>query len=153
GPIRLSLRPNSNFIRYTMWVDRKGPGALPFYRATEIGVTRKGESLTGGTTDFDTASKCIVTGGKATMSISYQGQTFPLCCTGCREEFKENPEKYIKKASQMGQSRGKAKAAPAQVSRFEDAFAGDVADSPSMKAVGRSAKASPAKSEPDEETG
>jgi YHS domain-containing protein len=153
GPIRLSLRPNSNFIRYTMWVDRKGPGALPFYRATEIGVTRKGESLTGGATDFDTASKCIVTGGKATMSITYQGQTFPLCCTGCRDEFKENPEKYIKKASLLAQSRGKAKAAPAQVSRFEDAFAGDVADSPSMKASGRSATGSPAKSEPDEETG
>ncbi len=33
------------------------------------------------------------------MTISYQGRTFPICCTGCRDEFNENPEKYIKKAA------------------------------------------------------
>lgn len=155
GPIRLSLRPNSNFIRYTMYVDRKGPGGLPFQRATEIGLTKKGESLAGGSAGTDSSPKCIVTGGSATMSITYQGQTFPLCCTGCRDEFKENPEKYIKKASLMAESRGKAKAAaPAQVSRFEDAFSGDVADMPAKKAPGRSARAAPAtKDDSDEEAG
>ena len=85
--------------------------------------------------------------------MQYQGQSFPICCTGCRDEFNENPEKYIKKASLMAQSRGKAKAAPAQVSRFEDAFSGDVADSPSMKPGGRPARATPAKSGPNEEAG
>ena len=152
GPLRMSLRPNSNFIRYTMYVDRKGPGGLPFQRATEIGLTKKGESLAGGSGGGDTGPKCVVTGGTATMSITYQGQTFPLCCTGCRDEFKENPEKYIKKASLMAaESKGKAKAAPAQVSRFEDAFSGDVADTPAKKPAGRSAKAAPAKDEPGEE--
>lgn len=154
GPLRISVRPNSNFIRYTMYVDRKGPGGLPFQRATEIGLTKKGESLAGGSGGGDTGPKCVVTGGTATMSITHQGQTFPLCCTGCRDEFKENPEKYIKKASLMAaESKGKAKASPAQVSRFEDAFSGDVADTPAKKPAGRSAKAAPAKDEPGEEDG
>lgn len=154
APLRISLRPNSNFIRYTMYVDRKGPGGLPFQRATEIGLTKKGESLAGGSGGGDTGPKCVVTGGSATMSITYQGQSFPLCCTGCRDEFKENPEKYIKKASLMAESKGKGKAAsPKQVSRFEDAFSGDVDDPPAKKPAGRSARAAPAKDESDEEGG
>jgi YHS domain-containing protein len=157
GPLRLSVRPNSNFIRYTMWVDRKEAGAAQFHRTTEVGLTKDGESLAARSTASD-RPKCIVTGGAATMTITYQGQTFPICCTGCRDEFNENPEKYIKKASLMAQSRGKAnggRATPAQVSRFEDAFAGDVAEAPSLKPGGRSAKAaletSPAKTETDED--
>jgi hypothetical protein len=66
------------------------------------------------------------------MTVSYQGRTFPLCCTGCRDEFNDNPEKYVKKAAQMAAAQTtKSKngtASPKGVSRFEDAFAGDVAD-------------------------
>ena len=144
GATRISFRPNSNFIRYTMFVDRKDAGDVQFHRITEVGLTKEGESLAGGSSGNDRASKCIVTGGAATMTLTYQGQTFPICCTGCRDEFNDNPEKYIKKASLMAKSAGKAKAAtaaPAQVSRFEDAFSGDVSDSPSMKPGGKSAKA------------
>jgi YHS domain-containing protein len=143
GPMRLSFRPNANFIRYTMGVDRKDAGAVQFHRATEVGLTKEGESLAAGASSSERA-KCIVTGGAATMTLSYQGQTFPICCTGCRDEFNENPEKYIKKASLMAQTRGKdpaAKPSPAQASRFDDAFSGDVAQKPSMKAGARSAGA------------
>ena len=158
GPTRISFRPNSNFIRYTMFVDRKDAGDVQFHRITDVGLTKEGESLAGGSSGNDRASKCIVTGGAATMTLTYQGQTFPICCTGCRDEFNDNPEKYIKKASLMVQSAGKAKAAtaaPAQVSRFEDAFSGDVADSPSMKSGEKAAKAAlrkpAARSESDDE--
>jgi hypothetical protein len=144
GAIRLSIRPNSNFIRYTMGVDRREPGAAQFHRSIEVGLTKEGESLAGGTTASD-RPKCIVTGGAATMTITFQGQTFPICCTGCRDEFNESPEKYIKKASLMAQSRDSTaksgQGGPARVSRFEDAFAGDVSGSPAMKTGGRSAKA------------
>jgi YHS domain-containing protein len=152
GTTRLSVRPNSNFIRYTMWVDRKDADAVRFHRTTEVGLTKEGESLAGSSTAAERA-KCIVTGGAATMTMQYQGQSFPICCTGCRDEFNENPEKYIKKASLMAQTSGKAKAAPAQVGRFEDAFSGDVADSPSMKPGGRPAGATPSKSGPDGDAG
>jgi hypothetical protein len=140
GTIRLSIRPNSNFIRYTMGFDRREPGAVQFSRSIEVGLTKRGESLAGGSTSSD-RPKCIVTGGAATMTLSYNGQSFAICCTGCRDEFNENPEKYIKKAALMAQSRGPAtKSAPARVGRFEDAFSGDVADAPATKMVGRSAR-------------
>jgi hypothetical protein len=35
------------------------------------------------------------------MTVSYQGASYPICCTGCRDEFNENPEKYLKKAKLM----------------------------------------------------
>jgi YHS domain-containing protein len=158
GTIRLSFRPNSNFIRYTMGIDRKESGSTQFHRSIEVGLGKEGESLAGGSTASD-RPKCIVTGGAATMTLTYQGQTFPICCTGCRDEFNDNPEKYIKKASLMAQSRGSSakssQSAPSRVSRFEDAFAGDVSDAPASKESGRSAKAaskaSPAKEESDDE--
>jgi YHS domain-containing protein len=133
GRMRLSIWPNANFIRYTMAHDIQEPGSVHFTRLIEVGLTKEGESLAGGVTASE-RPKCIVTGGAANMTLSYQGRTFPICCTGCRDEFNENPEKYIKKASLMlGSQAGKAKSsqpATSRVSRFEDAFAGDVAESP-----------------------
>ncbi len=131
GKLRLSVRPNANFIRYTMTADRQEPGALQYTRMIEVGLTKEGESFAAGSTSTE-RPKCIVTGGAATLTLSYQGRTFPICCTGCRDEFNDNPEKYIKKAALLlGSEGGKSKTGqpvPSRVSRFEDAFAGDVVD-------------------------
>ncbi len=134
--LRISLRPNSNFIRYTMSIERKTADAVRFHPMTEVGLTKEGESLAGGTSSSE-QPKCIVTGGSATMTIAYQGRTFPICCSGCRDEFNENPEKYIKKASLITQAAGSKKSTPptSAVSRFEDAFAGDVSEMPKKKAA------------------
>ena len=100
GKMRLSIWPNANFIRYTMAQDLQEPGSIQFTRLIEVGLTRDGESLgAGATSSSSEPAKCIVTGGAATTTVSYQGRTFPVCCSGCRDEFNENPEKYIKKAS------------------------------------------------------
>jgi YHS domain-containing protein len=126
--MRLTLWPNANFISYTMTQDRQELGSVQFSPVIEVGLTKEGESLAGGGTASD-GPKCIVTGGAATMTLTYQGTTFPICCTGCRDEFNDSPEKYIKKASLLSTQAGKSKSnqpAPSRVSRFEDAFAGDV---------------------------
>ena len=98
-----------------------------------MGLTKDGESLAGATA-ASAQPKCIVTGGAATMTMSYQGRTFPICCTGCRDEFNENPEKYIKKASLLAASPAAksptGQSAASSVGRFEDAFANDVVASP-----------------------
>jgi YHS domain-containing protein len=52
---------------------------------------KDGESLAGGTKK----PECIVSGGAATMPVSYKGTTYYVCCSGCRDEFLANPEKYI----------------------------------------------------------
>jgi YHS domain-containing protein len=95
---RLTLRMPSNGIRYTLWLDRKAAGAPQYKRVIDVGLTKEGEAFAaaGSTGELP---KCIVTGGAATMTISYQGKTFPICCTGCRDEFTESPEKYLAKVA------------------------------------------------------
>jgi YHS domain-containing protein len=131
GSVRLSIRPNANFIRYTIREDRKEPGGIQFSPFIEVGLTKEGESFASGATSAERA-KCIITGAASTMSVTYQGYTYPVCCTGCRDEFLESPEKYIKKGSLMLKAdAGKPKSdrpSSSRVTRFEDAFAGDVAE-------------------------
>ena len=42
--------------------------------------------------------ECIVSGGKGTIPVSYNGKTYYVCCSGCRDAFKDDPEKFIKEA-------------------------------------------------------
>lgn len=40
--------------------------------------------------------ECVVSGGLGTSAVTYKGQTYYVCCSGCRDAFNENPEFYIK---------------------------------------------------------
>lgn len=44
---------------------------------------------------------CPVSGEKieenTKLQYEYKGKTYDFCCPGCLEEFKKNPEKYIRK--------------------------------------------------------
>ena len=103
GKERLVLRPNSNMIRYQLVLERQSAGATRFKPAIDVGLTKEGESFAAGGAAAD-LPKCILTGGSATMTVTYQGKSYPVCCTGCRDEFNENPEKYVKKALLRGQA-------------------------------------------------
>jgi YHS domain-containing protein len=115
---RLTIRPNSNLIRYTMNFDHQEPGAPQFAHYIEAGLTKEGESFAAGGAAAD-LPRCIVTGGTASMSVSFQGKTYPLCCTGCRDEFNENPAKYVQKALLRAQA-GSDKPASARSSAGKD---------------------------------
>jgi YHS domain-containing protein len=132
-----------------MRVDRREPGAVQFSPAIETGVTREGETLAAGSSTLE-QPKCIVTGGAATMTLTYQGRTFPICCTGCRDEFQDNPEKYIRKAALIVRAQAEKpgdQPVPSRASRRDDAFAGDVVDSPSPKANRPAASAAPSRTD------
>ncbi len=68
-----------------------GGGKLfaPFYL---VQGNREGESLAA----KESKQVCVVSGGAGTMPVSHKGETFYVCCSGCRDAFNENPEKYIK---------------------------------------------------------
>lgn len=53
---------------------------------------KDGESLGGA---GGKKNECIVTGGLGTISVSYMGKTYFVCCSGCKEEFDANPKKYV----------------------------------------------------------
>jgi hypothetical protein len=63
-----------------------------FSKDFQVAMTRAGET-------FGTAGKkveCIVTGGLGTSTVMYKGVTYYVCCSGCRDAFNEDPERYIK---------------------------------------------------------
>ena len=62
--------------------------------------------MTFGAAGGEKKPECVVTGGLGTMQVSYMGQTYYVCCTGCRDAFNENPAKIIaeyKKRKAAGQ--------------------------------------------------
>jgi hypothetical protein len=69
----------------------KAPGSTLLTKDYMVASTREGVSL------GPTAKKniCVVSGGLGTTAVSYKGETYYICCSGCAEAFKENPEKYI----------------------------------------------------------
>jgi hypothetical protein len=65
-----------------------------FSRRFQVGATKEGVPFA----DDDGRPECIVSGGLGTIAVSYRGQTYYVCCSGCRAEFNENPEKYVKES-------------------------------------------------------
>ena len=125
GKDRITIRPNTNLIRYTMAFDHQETGAPQYAKVVEVGLTKDGVSFAAGGESAD-LPKCILTGGAATMAVTYQGKSYPICCSGCRDEFNENPEKYVKKAALMTQpGGGKPSTKPAsKVGRDDGSFDG-----------------------------
>ena len=123
GTQRLVLRANSNYVRYTMTLERKEQGAMAFTPWLEVGLTKEGESFAAGGAD-GRPSPCIVTGGRRRDDRRLSGPVYPICCTGCRDEFNENPQKYLAKPAQAA-ARGAADQGPqpqaVAVRKFEDA--------------------------------
>ena len=103
GKERLTFRPTSNKIRYTLLLDRQEPGAPQYKNVISVGLTKEGESFAAGAGGAD-LPKCIMTGGAAGLTVSYMGKSYPVCCTGCRDEFNDNPEKYAKIADLAAKS-------------------------------------------------
>jgi YHS domain-containing protein len=63
-----------------------------FTRLAEVGSTRKGSSFA---VKGAGAHECVVTGGQGTIAVEYKGETYYVCCTGCRDLFKQDPEKVL----------------------------------------------------------
>jgi YHS domain-containing protein len=78
--------------RFLYRLDKRPAGRSTFTKVYQVGATKKGAAFAAG----ETAPECIVSGGKGTMTVIYKGQTYYVCCSGCRDAFKDDPEKFIK---------------------------------------------------------
>jgi hypothetical protein len=79
-------------IRFVYLYETRPENRQLFTKSFQVASTKEGES-------FGTKEKkpeCIVSGGLGTSTVSYKGVTYYVCCTGCRDEFNANPEKYVK---------------------------------------------------------
>jgi hypothetical protein len=69
------------------------PADKTFYtKLYRVGATKDGEPFV--TTGFN-EKECAVSGGAGTTAVMYQGKTYYVCCSGCRDAFNESPAKYI----------------------------------------------------------
>jgi hypothetical protein len=89
--------------RFIYHVAHKDEGRTIWKKDYMVACTREGVSLG----KVDKKNECIVSGGLGTMPISYKGETYYVCCSGCRDAFMENPEKYVKEFKEKKAKGGK----------------------------------------------
>ena len=87
--------------RYLVTYEVKPKDAKLFRTVYRLGATKEGVPFA----SEDDGPECVVSGGLGTIRVTYKGETYYVCCSGCRAAFKEEPEKYIKEY----QARQKAK--------------------------------------------
>ncbi len=82
------LHPNRFLYRYEV----QPAGKTLFRKVYQVGATKEGVPFAGG----DGKPECVVSGGLGTTPVAYLGKTYYVCCSGCRDEFNDNPAKYVK---------------------------------------------------------
>lgn len=89
---KLTMNTAAEGVRFIYLYERKPEGRTQFIKDYQVAATKLGESL--GKTEKK--NECVVSGGVGTMAVTFKGETFYVCCSGCRDEFAANPEKYVK---------------------------------------------------------
>ena len=89
---RLTMNTAADGVRFILKSEVQEGGKGIFLASYQMAGNREGESLGA----VKKRPECIVTGGAATIQVSFQGKTYFVCCSGCRDAFMENPEKFVK---------------------------------------------------------
>jgi hypothetical protein len=85
---RISIRTVAEGDRLLILYERRVDGGDRYARIAEVGYTRVGSTFAKGSGQ----PECVVTGGFGTIKVTYQGTTYYVCCTGCRDMFDDDPE-------------------------------------------------------------
>lgn len=102
GVRRITLTPLHD-TRLLMKLEAQDPKNHLYYQLGEVGYTREGVAFAAG----ESGPVCIVTEGRGTIPVSYKGKTYYVCCSGCRDLFKENPEAVLAEAAEREKAKGK----------------------------------------------
>jgi hypothetical protein len=89
---QLSMNVAGDGVRFNYWYKTKPASKKVYGAGFLVACNKEGENL-GGKSD---GKECVVSGGLGKIAVSFKGETFYVCCTGCRDAFNENPEKYVK---------------------------------------------------------
>lgn len=81
---------HSNRVTYTY--ETRAEGKSLFAKKYTVGLTNQNEPFANA---GSTGPECVVSGGLGTMPVMHMGKTYYVCCSGCRDEFKANPDKYV----------------------------------------------------------
>ena len=100
GLARVTLTPLHD-TRFLMLLEDHGGGRLG-----EVGFTRQGVAFAAG----DSTPACIVTEGRGTIAVSHKGKTYYVCCSGCKDLFKDDPEGVLAEADRRAKDKARVKA-------------------------------------------
>jgi hypothetical protein len=90
---RITLNTIAQGVRFAFKVERQDGGKGLFNNVYALNGNKDGESLAG---TGPKKPECVVSGGSANIAVQYNGKTYYVCCSGCRDEFNANPKKYAK---------------------------------------------------------
>src|SRR5262245_12074389 len=91
SPSRIALRTVAEGQRLLILYERRLGKSDNYTRLAEVGFTREGGNFAKAVVERE----CVVTGGAGTIQVSYKGQSYWVCCTGCRDLFNDNPEQVL----------------------------------------------------------
>lgn len=89
---RLKMNTAADGVRFVLKAERQEGGKGLFADVYAMNGSKEGESIAGGAKK----PECVVSGGAASIAVSYNGKTYYVCCSGCRDEFNADPKKYAK---------------------------------------------------------
>lgn len=89
--LQLTLNQQDN-NRYLFEVERKRGNR--FMRVDTVGTQRDGSSFALNDSDYKERT-CVVSGGLGTSSVSYNGKSYWVCCSGCLAAFHEEPARWV----------------------------------------------------------
>ena len=87
---RLTVYTLADGARLVVKAEAQAKGKGPFTDVYQLAGTKAGEAFAGG----PKKPECLITGGLGTIAVSYNGKTYYVCCSGCRDEFNSDPKKY-----------------------------------------------------------
>jgi len=88
---RLTMNLAGDGARFIYRYSHKPADRTLFIKDYQVACTKEGESLG----KQEKKIECVVSGGLGTIPVSFKGETFYVCCSGCKDAFHENPEKYV----------------------------------------------------------
>ncbi|MGL4424380.1 MAG: YHS domain-containing protein, partial [Gemmataceae bacterium] len=78
--------------RFLLRREEQAAGQKSWVKKDQLGCTKAGEPFANNSSERE----CIVTGGKGTSTVVHQGKTYYVCCSGCKDAFEADPEKFVK---------------------------------------------------------
>jgi ribosomal protein L24E len=88
---RIAIQQVAN-NRYLLIVSRKTGARVA--EVNRIGNQRAGTSFAAKLDDYGDKT-CVISQGLGTMTVTHNGKTFYVCCSGCKKAFEAEPEKWI----------------------------------------------------------
>jgi len=88
---QLVMNSAGDGVRFVYRYAVRPKGRTVFTKVYQVAASKEGESLAAS----GKKNECIVTGGTGTIAVTFMGETFYVCCSGCRDAFNEEPSKYV----------------------------------------------------------